>query len=130
MSSIEVDKTQPEKVSTIFLDYAEPFLDFALTDKVDPIPEDLNSIMRVPWTIWNAFYMQKYGGNVDYNNWLHELLKDIPEVFMQLIEFMIDRRENEFGHYDYMMGEYDFRIDKKTKEMRFRAEAKKMDATH
>ena len=125
MSRVEVDKSQPNKISTVFLDYIEPFLDLALRDKDNPTVEELNFIVRMPWIIWNAFYVEKNSNEIDYSQWISSLIQEAPNEIKSIIQCMITRRKNEFLIYDYMIGDYNFYTNKKTGELRFKAEARK-----
>ena len=125
MKYIEIDTSNPNKVSTIFLEYVEPFLDLVFSEKNNPSLEELNDILRVPWVIWNAFYLQRNGSDTDFDGWMSSLIQDAPHNMKALFEFMSTRRKKMFADYDYMIGEFSFYVHEQTKKLTFKAEARK-----
>jgi len=121
---IEIDKSHPNKVSTVFLEYIEPFLDLVFRDKNNPSLEELNDILRVPWMIWNAFYLQRNGSDIDFDGWMSSLIQDVPHDTKALFQFMSTRRKQMFADYDYMIGEFSFYVHEQTEELTFKAEAR------
>ena len=122
---IEIDKSEPNKVSTVFLEYVEPYLDLVFSELNNPSLEELNDILRVPWTIWNAFYLQQNGSDIDFNGRMFSLIEDAPQEMKAIFEFMSMRRKKTFAEYDYMIGEFSFYVHEQTGKLTFKAEARK-----
>ena len=125
MKYIEIDKSGPNKVSTVFLEYVEPYLDLIFSEINNPSLEELNYILRVPWTIWNAFYVQQNGSDIDFDGWMSSLIEDAPQDMKALFEFMNTRRKKMFAEYDYMIGKFSFYVHEQTGKLTFKAEARK-----
>jgi len=121
---IEIDKSEPNKVSTVFLEYVEPFLELIFSEINNPSLEELNDILRVPWTIWNAFYLQRNGSDIDFDGWMSSLIQDVPHDMKALFEFLSTRRKTLFSDYDYMIGEFSFYVHQQTKQLTLKAEAR------
>ena len=124
MKYIEIDKSEPNKVSTVFLEYVEPFLELFFSEINSPSLEELNDVLRVPWTIWNAFYLQRNGSDIDFDSWMYSLIQDAPDNVKALFEFLSTRRKTLFSDYSYMIDEFRFYVNKQTKKLTFKAEAK------
>jgi len=122
---IEIDKSEPNKVSTVFLEYVEPFLELVFSEINNPSLEELNDILRVPWTIWNTFYLQRNGSDIDFDGWMSSLIEDATQDMKALFESMSTRRKTMFAEYDYMIGEFSFYVHEQTGKLTFKAEARK-----
>ncbi len=126
MFSIEINKSNSDKVSTVFLDYAEPYLALILKDTDNVTSELMDNILTIPWIIWNTFYFQKSGiDKRDHIETMFSLLHEIPDEVKPMIDLLLLRRKNEFAKYDYTIGAHGFYIDEKTNELKFKAEARK-----
>jgi hypothetical protein len=103
------------KASEIFMEYVEPFLTTLLLDRVDkgvpeaPGIEELETILRVPWCIWNAIIAEKVPNNkIDFLTWMDSLIGHVPISIRELLDFMKNRKRNQFGQYQYYLGKYKF----------------------
>ena len=67
MAIIACDTSHPEKVSTVFLKFAQPYLNIAFEDHKDVTCAELNRVMKTPWVIWNAHYMDQQGSERNYS---------------------------------------------------------------
>jgi len=121
---IEIDKSEPNKVSTVFLEYVEPFLELIFSEINNPSLEELNDILRVPWVIWNAFYLQRNGSDIDFEGWMSSLMEDASREEKALFESLSERRRTLFSNYDYMIGDFSFYVNKQTKQLTLKAEAR------
>lgn len=124
MKHIEIDKSEPNKVSTVFLEYVEPFLELIFSEINNPSLEELNDILRVPWVIWNAFYLQRNGSDIDFEGWMSSLMEDASREEKALFESLSERRRTLFSNYDYMIGDFSFYVNKQTKQLTLKAEAR------
>ena len=111
------DRLPPElkgkKVSVVFMEYVEPFLNTLVLDRAehgveqDFTIEELEAILRVPWCIWNAIIAEKDPHQkIDFFAWMDSLLKHIPASTRTLLDFMKSRKRNSFGQYEYYLGDY------------------------
>lgn len=124
MRRIDIDKSQPHKVSTVFLLYAEPFLEMALSNIYNPTSEQMNIAIRTPWIIWNSSHKRISCLDQKQIESFQQLLDEVPDQIKPLIESMMKRRNNEFGEYEYFIGDHTFYIDNATNEMKLRAESR------
>ena len=75
--------------------------------------------------IWNVLLWQIIQGNtVDYLDSIRLLIKNQPTEAKQLIEMMKERKKLLFRQYNYLFGEYKFRVDKSTGEIRLSMETR------
>jgi hypothetical protein len=124
--AIDKDETAfPErKISETFMEFAEPLLGSA--DEA-PTKEQLETVLKIAFTIWNAVVLDAVSGNSQYVN---EIRKYLSGHVMQaaLVEQMISRKQTMFGNDHWMIG--DFRISKKDGEWHLWAEARKPPIVH
>jgi len=117
-----------KKGSETFLDYAGPFLMPFLKDKDNATNERLEMALRIPWMIWNASVMADRPGNtVDYLGSIRLLIKNQPPEAKQWIKMLKERKKLLFSQYNYLFGEFKFRIDKNTGEFRLSMETRTID---
>jgi hypothetical protein len=114
-----------KKGSETFLDYAGPFLIPFLKDKDNATNERLEMALRIPWMIWNASVMTNHPENtVDYLGSIKLLIKNQPPEAKQWIKMLKERKKLLFSQYNYLFGEFKFRIDKNTGEFRLSMETR------
>ena len=115
-----------KKGSETFLDYAGPFLMPFLKDNATN--ERLEIALRIPWMIWNASVLADRPGNtVDYLSSIRLLIKNQPPEAKQWINMLKKRKKLLFSQYNYLFGEFKFRIDKNTGEFRLSMETRTID---
>jgi len=117
------------KVSDVFMEYVEPFLNQLVLDRAqqgvfDFSIKELDTALRVPWCIWNAIIAEGEAGNeIDFLAWIDTLTKDIPSSIKNLLDFMKERKREQFSQYKYYFGQYSVYYDKNN-ELRIRVEAR------
>ena len=117
------------KVSDVFMQYIEPFLNQLVLDRAqqgvfDFSIEELETVFRVPWCIWNAIIAESEPGNeIDFLAWIDTLTKDIPSSIKNLLDFMKERKREQFSQYKYYLGQYSVYHDQNN-ELRIRVEAR------
>ena len=117
-----------KKGSETFLDYAGPFLMPFLKDKDNTSNERLEMALRIAWIIWNASVMaEKPGNTVDYLGSIRLLIKNQPPEAKQWINKLKERKKLLFSQYNYLFGEFKFRMDKNTGEFRLSMETRTID---
>jgi hypothetical protein len=107
------------KISETFMEFAEPLL-----GTVDGIPtkEQIDTVLKVAFTIWNSVVLDTTNNSPHYVKELRRYLAGhvLPEA---LVEQMIFRKQTMFGNDLRMIGNY--RIVKKNGEWHLWAEARK-----
>ncbi len=117
------------KVSVVFMQYVEPFLNHLILDRAKHGEFDLNikkldTVLRVPWCIWNAIVAENVPTNeIDFLAWMDTLTKGAPPSIKNLLDFMKKRKREEFGQFKYYFGEYSIYYNKNN-ELRIRVEAR------
>ncbi len=120
-----------KKASKAFMEYAEPFLETLLRDRAEkgvlaqPSLKEIESILRMPWLIWNAIVAETAPGNkINVLAWMDELIPNhIPESIRQLLEQLKTRKRDHFSQYQYYLGEYKLYYDKNN-EIRIKVESR------
>jgi len=120
-----------KKASKAFMEYAEPFLETLLRDRAEkgvlaqPSLKEIESILRMPWLIWNAIVAETAPGNkINVLAWMDELIPNhIPESIRQLLEQLKTRKRDHFSQYQYYLGEYKLYYDKNN-EVRIKVESR------
>jgi len=101
-----------KKVSEIFNEYASPafevYIDQANYSSLDELTiEEMQAIIQLPWTIWNAAVSKHIGKNkIDFLGSITLLTKDAPEEAKDFIKFMCKRKETKFKKYNFFLGEF------------------------
>ncbi|HXH54761.1 MAG TPA: hypothetical protein VNK03_03340 [Gammaproteobacteria bacterium] len=120
-----------KKVSEAFMEYVEPYLAALLRDRAEqgipeiPSLEEIESILKMPWLIWNALVAETVPSNkIDFLAWMDELVpKHMPDNVKQLLDSLKTRKRNQFSQYQYYLGEYKLYYDKNN-EVRIKVEAR------
>ena len=102
------------KASEVFMEYVEPFLQTLLLDRTDrglhnkPTLQEFESVLRMPWFIWNAIVSQSDPGNkIDLLAQMNSLIPPhIPDSTKRLLDYMKRRKRSHFGQYQYYLGKY------------------------
>jgi hypothetical protein len=112
------------KISETFMEFAEPLIGSG--DEV-PTKEQLETILKVAFTVWNSVVLDTVNGNSHYVDELRRYLAGhvMPAA---LVEQMISRKKALYCNDHRMIGE--FRISKKDGECRLWAEARKPPILH
>src|SRR5688572_21829934 len=117
---MKLEVTLPNtKISESFLEFAEPYL---VKEGEPPTKAEVEKVLRMPWTVWNAVVMDTVNGNTHYVSQIRKLTGDDPQI-AALTEGMILRKKDLFGHDLRMVGNYEIFIEKDG-EWRLRAEAR------
>ncbi len=118
------------KASEVFLDYIEPFLTQLLLDRAEhgihevPTNTELDRIVKIPWLIWNSIVAeQNQRNNMNFLAEMDLLMGPIPPIIKELIDFMKQRKRNDFAQYQYYLGEYQF-YGNHGEDPRFRVESR------
>jgi hypothetical protein len=125
MVKVKAKVTFPDrKISETFMEYAEPLIG---SGEEAPTKEQLDTILKVAFTVWNSVVLDTANGNSHYVNELRRYLAGhvMPAA---LVEQMISRKKTLYGNDHRMIGE--FRISKKSGEWRLWAEARKPPIVH
>ncbi len=120
-----------KKVSEAFMEYVEPYLAALLRDRAEqgiseiPSLEEIESILKMPWLIWNAIVAETVPSNkINFLAWMDELIpKHMPDNVKQLLDSLKTRKRNQFSQYQYYLGEYKLYYDKNN-EIRIKVEAR------
>lgn len=120
-----------KKASEAFMEYAQPFLTTLLRDRAEkgihetPSLEEIESILKTPWLIWNAIVAETVPGNkINFLEWMDRLIPNhIPDSTRQLFESLKTRKRKHFSQYQYYLGEYKLYYDQNN-EIRIRVEAR------
>jgi hypothetical protein len=120
-----------KKVSEAFMEYVEPYLAALLRDRAEqgipeiPSLEEIESILKMPWLIWNAIVAETVPSNkIDFLAWMDELVpKHMPDNVKQLLDSLKTRKRNQFSQYQYYLGDYKLYYDKNN-EIRIKVEAR------
>ena len=120
-----------KKVSEAFMEYVEPYLAALLRDRAEqgipeiPSLEEIESILKMPWLIWNAIVAETVPSNkINFLAWMDELVpKHMPDNVKQLLDSLKTRKRNQFSQYQYYLGEYKLYYDKNN-EIRIKVEAR------
>jgi hypothetical protein len=115
--------------SEVFMEYVEPFLETLLLDRVQkgvletPSLEEFESILRMPWSIWNAIVAEGVPGNkINILALMDNLIPaHIPDSTKNLLNYMKRRKKSDFGQYQYYLGKYKLYYDQNN-EIRMRIE--------
>lgn len=95
------------EISDAFLQFAEPLFE---VKGADPTRAELEQLLRLAWTVWNAVVFADVAGNEQLLSALRELIRsDAP--LKHVIESLIDRKRKQFGDDHRLIGEYGL-IDK------------------
>lgn len=111
-------------VSLVYQDYVEPIMLEWVKMKPRPSYDELNKMLTVPWTIWNAVVLEDFypeANDEGFMSQIHTLLGKGP--VKGLVDWWIERKRRDFGKYRYMFGECLF-YETKDGESRCRAEIK------
>lgn len=120
-----------KKVSEAFMEYVEPYLAALLRDRAEqgipeiPSLEEIESILKMPWLIWNAIVAETVPSNkINFLAWMDELVpKHMPDNVKQLLDSLKTRKRNQFSQYQYYLGDYKLYYDKNN-EIRIKVEAR------
>jgi hypothetical protein len=108
-----------KKISETFLAFAEPlFMEGADTA---PTRHQVEQILKVAFTVWNAIVFDTVHGNDRYVSDLRKLMAKDP-LSVAIVEGMITRKLTEFADDLRVIGDYE--LYEKNGEWRLRAEAK------
>ncbi len=106
------------------MEFSEPLIG---SGEEAPTKEQLETILKVAFTVWNSVVLDTVNGSSHYVDELRRYLAGhvMPAV---LVEQMISRKKTLYGNDHRMIGE--FRISKKSGEWRLWAEARKPPVVH
>ncbi|MBN2318860.1 MAG: hypothetical protein JXR49_07275 [Acidobacteria bacterium] len=125
MAKVKAEPSFPDRrISETFLEFAEPL--FGSGDEA-PTKEQLETILKVAFTVWNSVVLDTVNGNSQFVKELRRSLagRVIPSG---IVEGMISRKKSLFGNDHRMIG--NFHISKKNGEWRLWAEARKPPAVN
>ena len=117
MSKKRSDYPYP-KISEAFLEFSSPLL------KTLPKPatkQDIDKILRITYTVWNAVVFDKVFENTDYISDIRATFKHDKEG-SSLIDYFITRKNELFGDDLRIIGEYKIIMD--GHKWRIRADAR------
>jgi hypothetical protein len=122
--TMKIDLSFPDrKISEAFLEFAEPLL---VKEQGPPTPEEIESVLRLASTAWNAVVFDTVRGNTDWVTKVRKQVADQPPL-AALMERMILRKKSLFGHDLRLIGEY--KLVEQGGEWRLRVEARAPTAT-
>ncbi|HQW57557.1 MAG TPA: hypothetical protein PK583_01190 [Gammaproteobacteria bacterium] len=117
------------KVSEVFMEYVEPFLNALLLDRAQkgiydaPNIQELENVLRMPWGIWNAIIAESVSNNeINFLQSIDMLSKHMPSSIKGLLEMMKKRKRIDFEQYQYYLGDYQVYYDQNN-ELRIKVEA-------
>jgi hypothetical protein len=106
---------QGRKASEVFLEYADPFLRLGLEQLGRGTLEQIEQILQIPWTIWNACILQNDPNQkVDFMASIRLLLRRQPGEAKLFIEQMKERKKMLFAKYNYLLGKMTLTADEQT----------------
>ena len=112
------------------MEYVEPFLHQLLLDRAahgiteSPTNQELEKIVKLPWCIWNAIIAEAVPDNkIDFLALMDRLIGNTPAEIKSLLDYMKQRKRNEFRQYQYYLGEYEFYSDQNN-QPRFKLESR------
>jgi hypothetical protein len=88
-------------ISEAFLEFAEPVL---VKEQGPPTPKEVESVLRLASTVWNAVVFDIVRGNTDWVTKVRKQVADQPPL-AALMEQMILRKKSLFGHDLRLVGE-------------------------
>lgn len=114
-----------KKVSDVFMEYAEPYLEILLSDGVERSLKEIENFLRIPWTIWNSIVLDEGKGKDNfYLKSIDVLIQHFPPQVKNLLGSLKERKVKHFSEYNYMFGEYYLYNDQDTQEVRIKVEAR------
>lgn len=121
---MKVELSFPDtKISEAFLEFAEPVL---VKEQGPPTPEEVESVLRLASTVWNAVVFDTVRGNTEWVTKVRKQVADQPPL-AALMEQMILRKKSLFGDDLRLVGEY--KLVEQDGERRLRVEARAPTAT-
>lgn len=114
------------KASEVFIEYANPYLQTHLEEEGKLIPDQIETMFKLLWTVWNAVIMQDEQNKIDFMASIRLSIKNLSMGPNMLIESMIERKLKKFAKYRYMLGNFKLRFDEGGKEMTLSMEARKI----
>jgi len=87
------------KISERLLEFAEPMIGEAFEGDGDPTAADLETVLKLVVTIWNAKVMEQIGRGSGYVDELERLMlrdPNLPPKAMYMIKLMLERKITEF----------------------------------
>ncbi len=87
------------KISLRLLEFAEPMIDEAFESDGDPIAADLESVLKLVVTIWNAKVMEQIGQGSGFVKEIERLVlqnPDLPAKAKSMARLMLKRKATEF----------------------------------
>jgi hypothetical protein len=116
----QIDLSFPDrKISEAFLEFAEPLL--VKEQGPPPRPEEVESVLSLASTVWNAVVLDTVRGNTDWTTKVRKQVAEQPPL-AGLMEQMILRKKCMFGHDLRLIGEY--KVSEHDGEWRLRVEAR------
>jgi hypothetical protein len=129
MNNLLPPMLQGIKVSDVFMQYSEPFLSQLLLDRdkqgeAEPTLQELDTVLRIPWCIWNAIVAESAPSNdIDFLAWMDTLTCALPTSIKSLLDFMQKRKRQQFSQFKYYLGNYTLYYVQNN-ELRIRVEAR------
>lgn len=114
------EQLQGRKASEVFLDYCRPVLTGLAYEGVTDL-KAIKKLLMVPWTIWNSVVLDE-NNRGSWSESVKSLVQSAEggEGFIVLFE---ERKKNEFGQYNYLMGDFEL-IPKGVGEFNLRMESR------
>lgn len=114
------------KISLRLLEFAEPMLEEALEGDGDPTEADLESVLKLVVTIWNAKVWEQIGRDSGYVKEIERLIlqnPDAPPKARYMTKLMLERKITEFPYDLRFIGDVEV-YTAPSGELRVKAEAR------
>ena len=99
---VVIDTSNPQKMSDIIIDYAEPLLGVAETGK----EQEKAVIMAI--TLWNLAILKENGRQDMFDSLVPQLMQECdPAAFNETMEYFIERKQQLYPGLNRMILDYD-----------------------
>jgi hypothetical protein len=94
-----------KKGSDTFLEYSEPYLAAYIQSKGTANLEEIETVLRMPWMVWNASVLSQRPGNTDdHMASIQSMVSHFPAEIRGMIDGLKTRKETLFSQYNYNYG--------------------------
>jgi len=114
------------KISLRLIEFAEPMIAEAVRGDCDPTTADLESVLKLVVTIWNAKVMEQIGRGSGYVDEIERLMlqdSHLPPKAKYMTKLMLERKITEFPDDLRFIGDFEV-YTTPNGEMRVKAEAR------